>query len=97
MSRTSLAPFFDDNEAIKIRDKCDYSIKITREMAASGQAPRQVRVFADGIYDLFHPGHVNQLRQARNTFDNVYLIVGVCSDRMTHSNKGKTVMTEDER
>ena len=59
------APFDDDAVAQVERDNTDYTIKITQEMIKEGKCPRKVRVYADGIYDLFHQGHARQLMQVR--------------------------------
>ncbi|GLV41614.1 Phosphocholine cytidylyltransferase 1 [Carabus blaptoides fortunei] len=97
MSICNEAPFSEDPAAVRERDLCDYSQRISYKLALSGQAARPVRVYADGIYDLFHQGHARQLMQAKNLFPNVYLIVGICSDALTHDRKGRTVMNEEER
>jgi cytidyltransferase-like protein len=44
-------------------------------------------VFTNGVFDLYHPGHVNLLNQAR-TYGDV-LIVGIPDDRTVSRLKGQ--------
>eukprot|EP00808_Paulinella_micropora_P005303 g50655.t1 len=71
---------------------------VARAMADTSE--RVYRVYCDGIFDLCHIGHMKMIQQAKNALgkpDHTYLMVGVCSDELTHRYKGKTVMDHKMR
>lgn len=58
------------------------------------------RVYIDGVFDLFHKGHLESLIKAKNVLndpDNTILIVGVVSDADCMSYKRKPIIFEDDR
>ena len=52
--------------------------------------------YTTGVYDMFHIGHLNILKRAKEQCE--YLIVGVTTDALCFERKGKyPVIREDER
>ena len=54
-----------------------------------------IRVYLDVVGDLFHIGHINIFKQARELGD--YLIVGIHSDSSVESYKRKPIISEYDR
>lgn len=54
-----------------------------------------MRVYVDGVFDLFHAGHVRMLQQARDLGDS--LVVGVVTDADAQTYKRSPIMTWEER
>ena len=58
------------------------------------------RVYVDGVFDLFHRGHLESLLSAKKSLDdpdNTFLIVGVIGDNACESYKRKPIVSEDDR
>ena len=60
-------------------------------------AGNQKRIWMDGAFDMFHFGHMNAFRQAKQLSDNVFLVVGINSDESITLCKGKPLMNDNER
>lgn len=65
-----------------------------------------INVFVDGVYDMFHSGHMKHLRRALalgggtgpdGPFPGTRLIVGVCSDEDMTTIKRRPILSMDER
>lgn len=86
------------NRRPPVRSGSTPSADIVGEMPGSDQPSRNERRvgYAPGVYDLFHVGHLNMLRNATQFCD--YLIAGVVTDEMSQRTKGvRPVVPIDER
>jgi cytidyltransferase-like protein len=51
----------------------------------------------DGVFDLFHKGHINHLKKIKTIYPSSKLIVGILSDKETIKYKRKPIMNENYR
>ena len=58
---------------------------------------KEVVVYTDGIYDLFHRGHLESLRQCATLFSNTRLIVGVIDDAAATAYKRQPIINQTDR
>ena len=57
-------------------------------------------VYIDGVFDLFHKGHLESLFKAKNVYNdisNTVLVVGIVSDIDCKSYKREPVINENDR
>lgn len=75
-----------------------YYIMIFYEISTGLNIPifsLRTNVYANGVYDLFHEGHMRMLQKAASY--GSHLIVGIHSDETVANYKRMPIMTEDER
>jgi cytidyltransferase-like protein len=56
-----------------------------------------MRIYIDGIFDLFHFGHLESFRKCKELFDDVYLIVGIIGDKVAENYKRLPIINEENR
>ena len=54
-------------------------------------------IYTDGIFDLFHRGHLEYIKRCKQIFDDVFLIVGVVNDTDAASYKRAPIYNETDR
>ncbi|EUT81194.1 choline-phosphate cytidylyltransferase [Plasmodium falciparum Santa Lucia] len=92
-------PDDDDDDDDNSNDESEYesSQMDSEKNKGSIKNSKNVVIYADGVYDMLHLGHMKQLEQAKKLFENTTLIVGVTSDNETKLFKGQVVQTLEER
>ena len=54
-----------------------------------------VKVYMDGVFDLFHRGHIESIKNCFNYGDEI--VIGVVSDKDAESYKRKPIIEEEDR
>ena len=56
-----------------------------------------MRIYCDGIFDLFHIGHLNHFKKIHEMRTDAQLIVGIIDDKTAERYKRKPICTEKQR
>ena len=54
-------------------------------------------IYTDGIFDLFHRGHLEYIKHCKETFVDVFLIVGIVNDKDATGYKRPPIYCENDR
>lgn len=80
MKEPQAQPALDESLAIGTQQDALKGYKINKPPTM-----RPVRVYIAALYDVLHPGHVLNLRQAKYSFPSVHLLVGVYEHAPSHA------------
>uniref|UniRef100_A0A8C2HYZ5 choline-phosphate cytidylyltransferase n=1 Tax=Cyprinus carpio TaxID=7962 RepID=A0A8C2HYZ5_CYPCA len=72
--QTFREPAIFAKQSVQLQEFSESKLQVSLFCFCAAHGP--VRVYADGIFDLFHSGHARALMQAKNLFLNTHLIVG---------------------
>ena len=56
-----------------------------------------MKIFCDGVFDLFHYGHVNHFEKIKKLYPDSYLLVGVLKDSDAIEYKRKPIFNQEKR
>jgi len=56
-----------------------------------------MNIYMDGVFDLFHRGHIEAIKKAREIAGSGKVIIGVVSDKDAESYKRIPIINEDDR
>jgi choline-phosphate cytidylyltransferase len=54
-------------------------------------------IYVDGVFDMFHRGHLECFKQIKSNFKDCQLIVGIVSDKNCKSYKRLPIINEEDR
>ena len=54
-------------------------------------------VYIDGIFDVFHRGHLEAIKKAKQIRQDVYLIVGIIGDKDATEYKREPIFNQEDR
>jgi len=56
-----------------------------------------MNIYSDGIFDVFHRGHLEFLNNIKKKYNDCKLIIGIINDKDSTSYKRKPIYNEDDR
>jgi cytidyltransferase-like protein len=94
-STTDLSAFTIDQVIDRMPEV--YRAKLRERINKLLASDKKIRIFCDGVFDMFHSGHARLLEQVKKILPNVVLVAGVSKDEDVLAEKGMCVMNEIER